>query len=65
MKKDIAIKLSYMGFSRASDYSWSQHNHRWSQISILDDDGYLDIDFDGEQLIGQKYNPDIDYWFKD
>lgn len=32
---------------------------------FLDDDGYLDMDFDEEQLIGQKYNPGIDYWFED
>lgn len=35
------------------------------KIYFLDDDGYLDMDFDGEQLIGQKYNPGIDYWFED
>lgn len=35
------------------------------KVYFLDDDGYLDMDFDGEQLIGQKYNPDIDYWFED
>ncbi|MEY8607133.1 SMI1/KNR4 family protein [Muribaculaceae bacterium Isolate-039 (Harlan)] len=35
------------------------------KIYFLDDDGYLDMDFDEEQLIGQKYNPDIDYWFED
>ena len=32
MRKDIVIELSYKGFSRASDYSWSHRNHRWSQI---------------------------------
>ena len=32
MRKDIVIELSYRGFSRASDYSWSHRNHRWSQI---------------------------------
>ena len=35
------------------------------KIYFLDDDGYLDMDFYEEQLIGQKYNPDIDYWFED
>ena len=35
------------------------------KIYFLDDDGYLDMDFDEEQLIGQKYNPGIDYWFED
>ena len=32
MRKEIVIELSYKGFSRASDYSWSHRNHRWSQI---------------------------------
>ena len=28
MRKEIVIELSYKGFSRASDYSWSHRNHR-------------------------------------
>lgn len=35
------------------------------KVYFLDDDGYLDMNFDGEQLIGQKYNHAIDYWFED
>ncbi len=34
-------------------------------VYFLDEDGYLDMDFDKEQIVGQKYNPDIEYWFEE
>lgn len=32
-------------------------------VYFLDDDGYLDYDFDKEGEVAQKFNPDTEYWF--
>ena len=33
-------------------------------VFYLDEDGYLDYDFEKEGLIGAAYNPDIEYWME-
>jgi len=32
---------------------------------FIDEDGYLDIDFEKEELIGQRLNPENKYWFEE
>jgi len=34
-------------------------------VYFLDEDGYLDMDFDKEELVAQKLNPDIKFWFEE
>jgi hypothetical protein len=34
-------------------------------VFFLDDDGYLDMDFDKHIIIGQEMNPDVEYWFEE
>lgn len=36
-----------------------------NDVYFLDNDGYLDMDFDKYITIAQKMNPDIEYWFED
>lgn len=31
-------------------------------VYFLDEDGYLDYDFEKEGILGKKYNPDTTYW---
>ena len=33
-------------------------------VFYLDDDGFLDYDFEKEGVIGAIHNPDIEYWLE-
>lgn len=35
------------------------------QVYFLDEDGYLDMDFDKEEEVAQELNPEIPFWFEE
>lgn len=49
-------------YCNRADYKIIAFYHK--DVFYLDEDGYLDYDFEKEGLIGAAYNPDIEYWME-